>query len=120
MIHQYLSKAYWAKGRSLDAVRNSMENSLCFGLFERDKQIGFARVVTDGEVFAWLMDVFVLDEYQGQGLGKMLMEHILNSPDLDGTKGMGMRTRDAHCFYEKLGFGDIPDPESWMFKKMNA
>ncbi|BFP43050.1 GNAT family N-acetyltransferase [Flavobacteriaceae bacterium GF1] len=119
-VHRYLSyTSYWAKGRSLEDVKQSIANSLCFSLFCKasNSQIGFARVATDYVVFAWIMDVFVTDEFKGKGYGKMLVNQILNHPDLQNVNGFGLRTSDAHGLYRQFGFTKIPDPETWMFKK---
>ena len=118
-IHNYLSKnSYWAKGRTVELVLRSMENSLCFGVFnKRNQQVAFARLVTDYVVFAWLMDVFVHSEYEGQGIGKMLVGHIVQLPELRNVNGIGLRTNDAHGFYEKFGFERISEPQTWMLKK---
>ncbi|NNE77864.1 MAG: GNAT family N-acetyltransferase [Pricia sp.] len=118
-IHDYLSKrSYWAKDRSRDRILKSLKNSLCFGLFDRmHKQIGFARLVTDYVVFAWLMDVFVDEKFRGKGLGKKLIEHIIELPELQNVNGIGLRTKDAHRFYEKFGFKSIDDPKTWMLLK---
>lgn len=119
MIHEYLSQqSYWAKDRSRSLVEMSIENSLCFGVFDADsKQIAFGRVATDYVVFAWLMDVFVIDSYKGKGIGKLLIDAIVNHQSLSQVNGIGLRTNDAHEFYERFGFDAIPDPETWMFKK---
>ncbi|MGB5555020.1 MAG: GNAT family N-acetyltransferase [Flavobacteriaceae bacterium] len=119
-IHNYLSeKSYWAKGRSLYLVEKSIENSLCFGLFNADdKQIGFARIATDYVVFAWLMDVFVAESYRGKGAGKVLLDFIFKHPDIQRVNGIGLRTNDAHALYAKYGFKEMPNPETWMFKKI--
>ena len=116
MIHEYLSeRSYWAKGRSLETVQKSIENSLCFGLYdEAGKQLGFARVVTDYAVFGWLMDVFVLEEYRGKGFGKMLMETIINHPDLNNLRRMGLGTDDAHELYKQYGFTALSKPDNMM------
>ena len=117
-VHQYLSESsYWAKGRDKELVKKSMENSLCFGLFQGKRQIGFGRVATDFVVFAWLMDFFIDQEFQGRGLGKYLINHILNHPDLQAINGIGLRTNDASEFYRKFGFDAIPNPDTWMFFK---
>ena len=118
-IYGYLSKkAYWSKGRSRELVLKSMENSMCFGVFDSDnQQIAFARLVTDYVVFAWLMDVFVDEAYREQGIGKMLIEHIVGLPELRQVNGMGLRTEDAHGLYEKFGFKKIDSPETWMLRK---
>lgn len=118
LIHQYLSQeSYWAKGRSLEVVKKSIKNSLCFGVYTTDKQqVGFARVVTDYTIFAWLMDVFILNDYQGKGLGKQLMENIINHPDLQTIQRWGLNTWDAHELYKKYGFQDIEKPDIFMEK----
>lgn len=118
-IHRYLSnKSYWAKGRTLDRVKKSLKNSVCFGVFNRDgKQLGFARIVTDYVVFAWLMDIFIDETLRGQGVGKLLMDYIVNYPNLMDVNGMGLRTKDAHSLYEKFGFEKIDDLEDWMLRK---
>ena len=119
LIHNYLSeKSYWAKGRSKDLVKKSMKNSICFGAFDQnDEQIGFARVATDYVVFAWVMDVFIVDEYAGKGIGQKLLQFIIKHPDLQKVNGIGLRTNDAHQFYMKFGFDTAPEPHTWMFKK---
>jgi GNAT superfamily N-acetyltransferase len=93
----------------------TIENSLCFGVFNRDNQIGFARVVTDYTIFAYLCDVFILEDYQGQGLGKWLTEVILNVLDEEGVRWTMLATRDAHELYgEYGGFQKLYLPEKWM------
>ncbi len=117
LIHNYLSKqSYWAKGRGKEEVMKSMENAICFAVFDGKEQIGFARLVTDYVVFAWLMDVFVIDEYKSKGVGRFLMDHIMNLPELQEVNGFGLRTKDAHDFYRKYGFHQISEPEIWMQK----
>ena len=118
-IHDYLSNnSYWAKGRSVELVKKSIENSLCFGVFTKeDKQIGFARIATDYVVFAWLMDAFIVEDYKGIGLGKYLVETIVNHPELKNVNGIGLRTNDAHGLYKKFGFDEISNPETWMLRK---
>ena len=119
-VHSYLSEqSYWAKGRSMDLVKRSIDHSLCFGLYENGKQIGFGRVATDHVVFAWLMDLFIDPAYRGQGLGAMLVEHIVNHPSLSEVNGIGLRTDDAHELYARFGFGPIPNTNTWMFRKKN-
>jgi len=119
-VHHYLSqRAYWSKGRSKRDVQTSVENSLCFGLYTKqgNQQIGFARVATDYVVFAWIMDVFIANEFKGRGYGTMLVENIINHPKLKEVNGFGLRTSDAHGLYKKFGFAEIPNPETWMFKR---
>lgn len=114
MIYDFLSQSYWAKERSLEAIQTSIEHSFCFGLYHNNKQIGFARVISDCSVFAYIMDVFVLDNYRGQGLGKSLMQHILDESVLKNVRKWMLGTRDAHGLYRQLGFTDISSPEMWM------
>ncbi len=118
-IHDYLcNHSYWAKDRSIEMVMKSMENSLCFGAFTtQGKQIAFARLVTDYVVFAWLMDVFVDDTFRGKGIGKKLIEYILSLPELQNVNGIGLRTSDAHGLYQKFGFKEIEDTNTWMLRK---
>lgn len=115
VIHGFLStSSYWAKGRSVDVVRRSIENSFSFGLFQHERQIGFARVVTDYATFAWVADVFVLEEFRGQGLGRWLMEVIINHPRLQGFRRWTLATKDAHELYRQFGFMELKRPERWM------
>jgi GNAT superfamily N-acetyltransferase len=114
-IHRFLSTStYWATGRPFEIVQRSVENSFSFGLFQGDRQIGFARVVTDYATFAWLADVFVIDEFRGQGLGKWLVEVIINHPRLQGFRRWVLATKDAHELYRPFGFDDLKRPERWM------
>ncbi|WP_394748753.1 GNAT family N-acetyltransferase [Spongiimicrobium salis] len=119
LIADYLlNEAYWSKGRSLELVEKSIEHSLCFGVYTQEgQQLAFARIVTDYVVFAWIMDVFVIDKFKGKGVGKLLIDYMMRYPDLKNVKGMGLRTEDAQGFYEKFGFGTILEPETWMFKR---
>ena len=116
MIHKFLSeRSYWAKGRSMEAVQESIKNSLCFGVYDEEgKQLGFARIVTDYAVFGWLMDVFILEEYRGNGLGKLLMQAILGHPDLQGLHRLGLATEDAHGLYRQFGFTALSKPDNMM------
>ncbi|MFC6101102.1 GNAT family N-acetyltransferase [Olivibacter domesticus] len=116
LIYHYLSlESYWAKGRSKETIEKSIQHSLCFGIYDNtNKQLGFARVVSDYAVFAWLMDVFVLDDYQGKGLGKQLINAVVNHQDLQGLKRWGLGTKDAHSLYEKFGFQSLSEPDKMM------
>ncbi len=114
-VHDFLANhSYWAQGRSIDTVRQALDNSFNFGLYLNKKQIGFARVVTDYATFAWIADVFVLPEHRGQGLSKWLMELILSHPDLQGFRRWVLATKDAHTLYERFGFIPLHRPERWM------
>lgn len=115
VIHNYLSnESYWAKGRAMETVQRSIENSLCFGVYSENKQVGFARVITDYAVFAWLLDVFILPEYQGKGYGKKLMQAITTHNDLQGIRRWGLGTDDAHGLYKQFGFAPLQKPENMM------
>jgi GNAT superfamily N-acetyltransferase len=118
MIHDFLSNtSYWAVGRTFETVRRSIENSLAFGLYENEKQIGFARVVTDYATFAWMADVFVLEAARGKGLGTWLIEVILSHPELQGFRRWTLATKDAHEIYRKFGFSELKRPERWMERR---
>lgn len=103
LIHQVLTTSYWAEGRSLETVNASISGSLCFGLYADDAQVGFARVVTDYATVALLADVFVLESYRGEGLGKKLLEAVLAHPPLQ-TCSWTLFTKDAHGLYAPFGF----------------
>jgi len=113
-IFDYLSCSYWAKGRSRNVIERAVQNSLCFGLFQEGRQIGLARVVTDYATFAYLCDVYVLEEFQGKGLGKWLMSVVKSHPDLQGLRRWALVTRDAHGLYRQFGFAELQAPERWM------
>ena len=113
-IHEFISHSYWAEGMPPEALRKALENSLCFGLLRSDKQIGFARMITDRTTFAYLSDVFVLSEYRGRGLGKLLMDEVMGHADLQGLRRIMLATRDAHSFYTGYGFEKINDPSRLM------
>ena len=115
LIHDYLANtSYWATGRSIETVRRSIENSLAFGLYKGERQVGFARVITDYATFAWLADVFVLEQFRGQGLGKWLIEVIISHPELQGFRRWVLATKDAHELYRPFGFAELSRPERWM------
>lgn len=116
MIHDFLSnRSYWAKGRTRETVEKSIAGSLCFAVFDaQNKQAGFARVVTDYAMFAWLLDVFILEDQRGKGLGKMIMAAIMAHKDLQGVKRWVLDTLDAHGLYEKYGFKPLARPERRM------
>jgi GNAT superfamily N-acetyltransferase len=114
IIYQFLSGSYWAKGRPREIVSKSIENSLCFGVYIERKQIGFARVVTDYATFAWIADVFILEEYRGKGYSKKLLQTILGFPGLQDMKRWILATKDAHKLYRKFGFQPLDRPERFM------
>src|SRR5688500_14645144 len=115
LIHKFLSNdSYWAIGRTLETVQTSIQHALCFGVYKADEQVGFARVVTDYSVFAWILDVFILKDYRKKGLGKMLMGAIMTHPALQKMQRWGLATNDAHGLYETYGFQRIKRPEVFM------
>ena len=101
--------SYWARG-----IPRDVAGSLAFGLYDADRQIGLARMITDRATFAYLCDVYVLDEYRGRGLGVWLVESVLGHPDLQGLRRFMLATRDAHTLYGRFGFAQPPDPTRWM------
>jgi GNAT superfamily N-acetyltransferase len=113
-IHAYLTRSYWSEGISKELISRAMAGSLCFGLLEGSRQVGFARVITDRATYAYLCDVYVLEEYQGRGLGTWLMRELMTHPDLQGLRRFGLVTRDAHRLYEKLGFTALANPPGHM------
>jgi GNAT superfamily N-acetyltransferase len=116
-IHKFLSEeSYWAKERTREQTERAIENSLSFGVYISDMQIGFARVVSDYATFAYVGDVFILEEFRGQGLSKWLIETIVNHPDLQNLRRWILATRDAHALYEKFGFSELRVPGRWMEK----
>ncbi len=116
-IHKFLSEeSYWAKERTRSQCETAIKNSLPFGIYKGENLIGFARVVTDFATFAYLGDVFILDEFRGRGLSKWLMEVIINHPQLQGLRRWILATRDAHALYEKFEFTALKFPERWMEK----
>jgi ribosomal-protein-alanine N-acetyltransferase len=120
VVHAFLTDSYWAKGITFDAVRRSIDASMPFGLYDGPRQIGFARVVTDGVSFAYLADVFVLPDYRGQGLARWLVATIMDHPDLRGVRGWGLKTRDTHPLYRQLGFTFLPEPSVYMSRRGTA
>lgn len=115
IIHKFLSEeSYWAKERTPAQTRKAIENSLPFGIYKGENQIGFARVVTDYATFAYLGDVFVLPDFRGRGLSKRLMETIVAHPELQNFRRWILATKDAHSLYEKFGFAELKFPTRWM------
>ncbi len=116
-VHAYLTRSYWAEGIPLEIVKRSIEHSLCFGVYDESRghaQIGFARVITDRATFAYIGDVYVLEEYRGRGLSKVLMERIKSHPDLQGLRRWMLVTRDAQELYRQFGFEPVDNPVSVM------
>jgi|SRR5215213_2076132 len=115
MIHRFLSNdSYWAQGRTLKQTKTAIENSICFSVLYDQKQVGFARVISDKATFAYIGDVFILDEFRGRGLSKMLMKAMLEHPELQGLRRWVLATKNAHGLYEQFGFSTLKFPERWM------
>lgn len=113
-IHAYLTQSYWAKGIPRDVVAKSLKASLCFGVYLGDGQVGLARVISDYATFAYLCDVYILEEHQGKGLGKWLIQVVRDFPDLQGLRRFHLATKDAHGLYQQFGFQPLSKPESQM------
>ncbi len=115
MIHHFLGQlSYWGKNISLQTVKTSIENSLCFGVYQQHKQVGFARVITDFATFAYLCDVFILPDYRKKGLSKWLIQNIRNHPNLQKLRRLVLATADAHGLYEQFGFSRMKNQDRWM------
>ncbi len=115
VVYNYLcNESYWAKNITIDIVKKSIEKSFCFGLYQLNTQIGFARVITDYATFGYLADVFIIENYRGKGLSKLLMKSILSHPDLQGLRRWMLATRDAHHLYAQFGFVALDNPKRFM------
>jgi GNAT superfamily N-acetyltransferase len=115
VIYGFLSRSYWAAGRPRDKVELSLQHSLNFGLYEGDRQIGLARVITDYAIFAYLCDFFVVEDHQGRGLGTWLIKSVVAHPDLLGLRRFVLTTLDAHEFYRKAAdFQSLVYPGRWL------
>jgi GNAT superfamily N-acetyltransferase len=113
-ICDFLTRAYWANTRPRERTELAIQNSLVFGLYDNNKQIGLARVVTDYSIFAYLCDVFIHEEHRAHGLGKWLIQTVMEHPDLRDVRRWLLVTSDAHGLYKQYGFTSIEDPERWM------
>ena len=116
LVHDVLSRSYWAAGRTRDTVERSIRNSLCFGVYADGRQVAFARVISDRAVFGYLADVFVVPEFRRKGISKALMQAIVSHPDVSCLQVFLLRTRDAHGLYAKFGFEPIQRPEEMMVR----
>jgi GNAT superfamily N-acetyltransferase len=113
-VHRELSNSYWAKNIPFGTIKKAVENSICFNVFTGNEQVAFARVITDKATFAYLCDVIVAEKHQRKGIGKALMQFIMDHPDLDGLRRFTLATKDAHKLYEKFGFALPKFPERQM------
>ena len=118
-IHEFLKDTYWAKNRTIETVQISIENSMCFGIYLDDVQIGFARVITDLVSIAYLMDVFIIESHRGKGYSSILIKTMMTEPKLQEIKIWGLATLDAHFLYKKFGFKTVENPEKLMEKIIN-
>jgi len=116
LIHKFLTTSYWAEGRTMEEVKSSIENSYCFGVYLGDRQIGFARVISDRTVFAYLMDVFIIEDQRGKGISKLLLNRIFEDDRFRNVKKWMLATKDAHSLYAKFGFGEIKNYDRLMQK----
>lgn len=118
VIHNFLKDAYWSKNIPKEYVGKSIEHSLCYGVYCDNKQVGFARVITDYVALAYIADVFIVEEHSGKGLSKWLMECLLANPELQSVRGWSLKTKDAHGLYKKFGFIPPEIPEWIMERKV--
>ncbi|WP_432670636.1 GNAT family N-acetyltransferase [Flavobacterium sp. SM2513] len=119
LTHKFLTNSYWAKGRTIEAVKKSIENSFCFGIYLNGAQIGFARVLSDN-VLAYVTDLFIIEEYRGKGFSKVLLEKMLSQPELAELDLWFLATKDSQLLYEKFGFTMITNPEMYMTRSKNS
>lgn len=115
-IQHFLKDIYWAAGRTMEEVQTTIDHSFCFGIYLDEQQIGFARVITDYVVFAYVMDVFINEEHRGKGYSSLLIDRMLKEPALQQIKIWRLATADAHFLYEKFGFKALASPERMMEK----
>ncbi|MFM2213906.1 MAG: hypothetical protein RL427_1169 [Bacteroidota bacterium] len=115
-IQNFLKDIYWAAGRTIEEVQVTIDASVCFGIYLDNQQIGFARVITDYVVFAYLMDVFIDEKHRGQGYSSLLINAMMKDPQLQQVKIWRLATSDAHFLYEKFGFTPLAHPEKMMEK----
>jgi len=115
-VHAYLTRAYWSAGIPRETVARAIEGSIPFSVLHNGTQVGFARVITDRATFAYLADVYVLEEYRGRGLSLKLMDAVVAHPDLQGLRRFLLVTRDAHGLYRRYGFTDVPDPSRLLWR----
>jgi GNAT superfamily N-acetyltransferase len=115
-IQNFLKDIYWAAGRTIEDVQICIDNSFCFGIYKNEEQIGFARLITDYVVFAYVMDVFIVEEHRGNGYSSILIDAMMNEPALQEVKIWRLATKDAQFLYEKFGFKALANPDRMMEK----
>jgi GNAT superfamily N-acetyltransferase len=114
MIYGFLTHSYWAEGVPRDIVQRSIDNAMCFGVFDGDRQVGFARVITDRATYGYIGDVFILESHRRKGLSKLLMKAIMEHADLQGLRRWSLVTTDAHGLYRQFGFTPLANPQRYM------
>lgn len=114
VIHTFLTSCYWCPGIPREVVARSIQGSLCFGVYEGERQVGFARVITDYATYGYIADIFILESHRGRGLSKWMMECIMGHPALQGLRRWSLVTRDAHGLYQPFGFVRPADPDRYM------
>lgn len=119
-IQNFLKDIYWAAGRTIEEVQTTIDASFCFGIYRNEQQIGFARVITDYVVFAYVMDVFIDEKHRGKGYSSILINAMISEPQLQEVKIWRLATSDAHFLYEKFGFKLLAHPEKMMEKIINV
>lgn len=120
LIHEFIATSYWGAGRTFDNTKKCINYSLNFGVYKNGQQIGYARVVTDYTLFAYLLDVFIMKSEQGKGYSKKLMNHIMTHPQLKDIQNWKLTTLDAHGLYEKYGFRILDNPRMIMERKLET
>ncbi len=113
-IHEFVTHSYWGKGRTIETMKTCIDNSLNFGVYLKNKQIGFGRLVTDYGQFAYIMDIFIDPDYRGKGYSKQLMKYIMDLKELSSVKIWRLATSDAHGLYEQFGYKHLAKPENMM------
>ena len=114
MIHEFLTASPWAKGISRETVERALQTSFCFGVYEGDRQVGFARVITDFATFAYVCDFFIVESHRGRGLAKWLISSILDCPEIHGLQRTCIVTAEAHGLYRQMGFMSVQRPDAYL------
>ncbi len=114
MVHQFLTQSPWAKGISRETVERAIQTSFCFGIYEGDRQVGFARVITDFATFAYICDFFIVESHRGRGLAKWLISSILDCPEIHGLHRACIVTAEAHGLYRQMGFMGVQRPDAYL------
>jgi len=114
LVHSFLTTSYWAQGRSREVVERSIAHSICFGVYAAGRQVAFGRVVTDRAVFGYFADIFVVPEFRGRGISKLLVQAMLDHPDVARLNGIQLRTQDAHGLYAQFGFAPVANAHELM------